>query len=38
MKFGYVNAPGDHEINGVSVISDYKGPARSRAVYEFSLD
>ncbi|MBF6150224.1 GNAT family N-acetyltransferase [Nocardia nova] len=37
MKLGYVNAPGDHEINGVSVITDYKGPGRGRAVYEFSL-
>lgn len=34
---GYVNVPGDHEIDGVSVITDYKGPGRSRAVYEFSL-
>ncbi|MBY8862384.1 GNAT family N-acetyltransferase [Nocardia sp. CA2R105] len=34
---GYVNIPGDHQIDGVSVITDYKGPGRSRAVYEFSL-
>ncbi|MFF4026352.1 GNAT family N-acetyltransferase [Nocardia elegans] len=34
---GYVNVRGDHEIDGVSVITGYKGPGRNRAVYEFSL-
>ncbi|WP_040786008.1 GNAT family N-acetyltransferase [Nocardia pneumoniae] len=34
---GFVNVPGDHEINGIAVITDFKGPGRSRAVYELSL-
>ncbi|MEU6190229.1 GNAT family N-acetyltransferase [Nocardia sp. NPDC047038] len=34
---GFVNVPGDHEVNGISVISDFKGPGRSRAVYELLL-
>ncbi|MCY9786966.1 GNAT family N-acetyltransferase [Nocardiopsis sp. EMB25] len=35
---GFVNVPGDREVNGVSVISDFKGPGRHRAVYQLSLD
>jgi len=34
---GFTNIPGDHTINGVSVISDYKGPGKNRAVYELRL-
>ncbi len=34
---GFVNVPGDHEIDGISVITDFKGPGRSRAVYELAL-
>ncbi|WP_330230283.1 GNAT family N-acetyltransferase [Nocardia sp. NBC_00508] len=34
---GFVNVPGDHETNGISVITDFKGPGRSRAVYELPL-
>lgn len=34
---GFVNLPGDQEINGVSVISDYKGPGKHRAVYELHI-
>jgi GNAT superfamily N-acetyltransferase len=34
---GFVNVPGDHEINGISIITDFKGPGRSRAVYQLSL-
>lgn len=34
---GFTNVPGDHEIDGVSIITDYKGPGRSRAVYELLL-
>ena len=34
---GFTNVPGDHEINGVSVITDFKGPGRSRAVYQLTL-
>ncbi|ATL72244.1 GNAT family N-acetyltransferase [Nocardia terpenica] len=35
---GFANVPGDHEINGVSIITDFKGPGRSRAVYELLLN
>ncbi|WP_344074858.1 GNAT family N-acetyltransferase [Nocardiopsis metallicus] len=34
---GFVNVAGDHQINGVSVVTDFKGPGRSRAVYELPL-
>ncbi|MEV2226826.1 GNAT family N-acetyltransferase [Nocardia vinacea] len=35
---GFVNMPGDHEINDISIITDFKGPGKSRAVYEMSLN
>lgn len=31
---GFDNMPGGHQINGISVIADFKGPGRSRAVYQ----
>ncbi|MFI7121966.1 GNAT family N-acetyltransferase [Amycolatopsis sp. NPDC049868] len=31
---GFTNIRGDHTINGVSLISNYKGPGKHRAVYE----
>ena len=34
---GFVNVVGDHQINGVSVVTDFKGPGRNRAVYELPL-
>lgn len=34
---GFVNVIGDHHINGVSIITDFKGPGRDRAVYELPL-
>lgn len=34
---GFANVPGDYEINGVSVITDFKGPSRNRAVYQLTL-
>jgi ribosomal protein S18 acetylase RimI-like enzyme len=34
---GFVNVPGDQTIDGVSVISDYKGPGKHRAVYELII-
>lgn len=34
---GWVNVPGDQEINGVQVISDFKGPGKDRAIYEMRL-
>lgn len=35
---GFNNVAGDHEINGISVITNYKGPGRNRAVYERRLN
>lgn len=35
--FGFTNVIGDHEVDGISVITDYKGPGRHRAVYEMKL-
>ncbi|GIH21293.1 GNAT family N-acetyltransferase [Rugosimonospora africana] len=37
LSLGFVNVPGDHTVNGVAVISDYKGPGKHRAVYELAL-
>ncbi|ASU79142.1 N-acetyltransferase [Actinopolyspora erythraea] len=34
---GFVNIPGDHTVNGVEIISDYKGAGKHRAVYELRL-
>lgn len=36
-RMGFTNTPGDHTVNGISVISDYKGPGKHRAVYELQL-
>jgi GNAT superfamily N-acetyltransferase len=36
-SLGFANLPGDHTVNGVSVTTDYKGPGRSRAVYQLTL-
>ena len=35
---GFINVPGDVEVNGVSVISNFKGPGKDRAVYQLGLD
>ena len=34
---GFLNVPGDQEVNGVLVRTDFKGPGRGRAVYELRL-
>ncbi|MGO4617003.1 hypothetical protein AB4305_20270 [Nocardia sp. 2YAB30] len=34
---GFDNVPGDREINGISIITDFKAPGRSRSVYELPL-
>lgn len=34
---GFTNVRGDFVVGGVSVITDYKGPGKTRAVYERSL-
>ncbi|MBB5159291.1 GNAT family N-acetyltransferase [Saccharopolyspora phatthalungensis] len=36
-NLGFTNVPGDHNVNGVSVITDFKGPDKSRAVYELII-
>lgn len=36
-SLGFTNIPGDHTIDGVSVISNYKGPGKHRAVYELVI-
>lgn len=36
-RMGFTNVPGDHVVNGISVIADYKGPGKHRAVYELRL-
>jgi GNAT superfamily N-acetyltransferase len=37
IALGFANVAGDHEIDGVSVVTDFKGPGRSRAVYQLTL-
>ncbi|MCP2297776.1 Acetyltransferase (GNAT) family protein [Nocardia amikacinitolerans] len=34
---GFRNVPGDRTIDGVSVVSDFKGPGKARAVFELPL-
>lgn len=36
-SLGFTNIPGDHTINGISLISNYKGPGKHRAVYELTI-
>ncbi|MBQ0926630.1 GNAT family N-acetyltransferase [Saccharopolyspora endophytica] len=36
-RLGFTNVAGDQTVNGVSVISDYKGVGKHRAVYELQL-
>jgi GNAT superfamily N-acetyltransferase len=37
LSMGFFNVPGDQVINGVSVITNYKGPGKDRAVYQLDL-
>jgi RimJ/RimL family protein N-acetyltransferase len=37
LSLGFTNIPGDRTTDGVSVISNYKGPGRHRAVYELTI-
>lgn len=37
VALGFTNVRGDHAVGPMSVVSDYKGPGRTRAVYELSL-
>src|SRR6266508_4557238 len=37
LSLGFTNIPGDRTINGVCVISNYKGPGKDRAVYELKI-
>ena len=36
-KLGFTNIPGDHVVDGVQVISNFKGPGKDRAVYQLAL-
>jgi GNAT superfamily N-acetyltransferase len=37
LSLGFINVKGDHDLGGVSVISDFKGPGKHRAVYELMI-
>jgi GNAT superfamily N-acetyltransferase len=37
LSLGFATIAGDRTINGVPVISDYKGPGNHRAVYELKI-
>ncbi|GGL20694.1 GNAT family N-acetyltransferase [Nocardia jinanensis] len=37
-SLGFDNVVGDHEVDGISVTADFKGPGRDRAVYALSLE
>lgn len=34
---GFSNVPGDQVINGVCVITNYKGPGKDRVVYQLDV-
>ncbi len=36
-RLGFRNLPGDKQVNGVHIISDFKGPGKDRAVYQRDL-
>lgn len=36
-SMGFTNLPGDQVVHGVSVISDFKGPGKDRAVYQLDV-
>lgn len=36
-RLGFKNIQGDTTVNGISIITNFKGPDRSRAVYELHL-
>ncbi len=36
-SMGFTNPGGDHFVNGVPVITNFKGPGKDRAVYELSI-
>lgn len=38
LSLGFVNLPGDRVVDGVSIITDLKGPGKDRAVYQLPLD
>lgn len=37
LSLGFTNVSGDRLVNGVSVVSDYKGPGMDRAAYELVI-
>lgn len=36
-SMGFVNVAGDQLVNGVHVVTDFKGPGKTRAVYELHI-
>ncbi|MGH3839034.1 MAG: GNAT family N-acetyltransferase [Pseudonocardiaceae bacterium] len=38
MSLGFVNMPGERAVDGISVVRNFKGPGRDRAVYQLNLD
>lgn len=38
ISLGFANLPGDRTVAGVSVVRDFKGPGRDRAVYQLNLN
>lgn len=36
-SMGFVNLPGDRNVAGISVTTNFKGPGRDRAVYQLAL-
>lgn len=37
LSLGFTNVAGDRIVDGISVISNYKGPGKDRAVYELTI-
>jgi GNAT superfamily N-acetyltransferase len=37
LTLAFINLPGDQIVDGVEVISDFKGPGRDRALYELPV-
>ncbi|MBO0880593.1 MAG: GNAT family N-acetyltransferase [Mycobacterium sp.] len=37
LALGFTNLPGDQVVDGVEVVSDFKGPGRDRALYELPV-
>ncbi|GAB3430142.1 GNAT family N-acetyltransferase [Actinophytocola sediminis] len=36
-SMGFANVGGDHLVNGVPIVTDFKGPGKHRAVYQLPI-